>query len=69
MKKETVKNIIEEKGLTQWQIAKKLCVSEWTLCRWLRSEPEGELRERILQAVESLTVEAQEDTTHHERRE
>ncbi|MBQ3155237.1 MAG: hypothetical protein IJB88_08410 [Clostridia bacterium] len=69
MKKETVKSIIKEKGLTQWQIAKKLCVSEWTLCRWLRSEPEGELRERILQAIESLAAETQENTPHHERRE
>ena len=50
-----IKKAIRSQGLSQWQIAEYLGISEWTLCRWLRSElPEQRYRD-IVTAIDKLS--------------
>ncbi len=51
---------VKEAGLFLWEVAEKVGVSEWTLCRWLRHEPTGEKLTRIERAVEELVREREE---------
>lgn len=48
------KQIIRDSGVRQWQIAKAIGVSESTMVKILREEPDAEMRQKILQAIEQL---------------
>lgn len=50
-------SLINSAGVKHWQLAEAIGVSEGTLTRWLRHEPEGERRERILAALEKMRQE------------
>ena len=47
-----VKNMIKNLGITQYEIAHRCGVTEWTLCRWLRYELSEEKKNLILSAIE-----------------
>ena len=42
------------RGLTLWQLAEQLRISEPTMTRWLRSPLVGERREQIVRAIEAM---------------
>ena len=47
----------KRKGVSMWQIAQELNISEMTLFRWLRYDLEPEKRERILTAIDTIAEE------------
>ncbi len=49
-----IKQIIRESGVRQWKIAKVIGVSESTMVKILREEPNTEMRQKILTAIEQL---------------
>ena len=55
-----IREIIRQSNVKQWKIAEKIGLSEFTLSRYLRHEPKGELRQRILAALEELEREEAE---------
>jgi len=50
-----LKNLIQKKRLHQWEIAKELQMSEFTLSRWLRGEVNEEKEQKILEAITNLS--------------
>ncbi len=52
-----LKKTIKEKRLFQWEIAKIIGISEFTLSRWLREELTSEREKKITDAIEKLTGE------------
>ena len=57
MDSKTIRNFIREKRLYQWEIAKIIGISEFTLSRWLREELTSERKKKITDAIEKLTGE------------
>ncbi len=57
MRLKELKKTIKEKRLFQWEIAKVIGISEFTLCRWLREELTSEREKKITDAIEKLTGE------------
>lgn len=53
----SIKAAIHEAGLKQWQVAKALHVSEFTLVRWLRDDLTQEREAAIYAAIEKLSAE------------
>lgn len=53
MSGQEIKMKMKMENVYQWQIAKNIGVSEYTLCRWLRDDQlPAERLERILQAIQ-----------------
>lgn len=44
-------------GIKHYELAKKVGISPYTLCVWMREELEGERLERVQNAVEKLKTE------------
>ena len=42
------------RGLTLWQLAEQVGVSEPTMTRWMRTPLTGDRREKIIQAIEAM---------------
>lgn len=55
MKNVEIRTAIKKAKLTHWEVAEIAGISEFTLCRWLRKELEGEQKTVILRAIEMLT--------------
>jgi len=51
MKNFLIRERIKQSGLTHWEVAEALGVSEFTFCRWLRKEIEGERLEQVMNAI------------------
>ena len=51
---EQIREKIRETGVKQWQVAKRLGVSESTLIRWLRDDLSQERKTAILNAIEEV---------------
>lgn len=49
-----IKQILKENHLPYWKVADVLGIHESTLIRRLRHEPDGAMRQEILDAVEKL---------------
>lgn len=49
-----IRQLIKNSRLYHYEIANKIGVSEYTLCKWLRNELTDKQRERIMQAIEEL---------------
>ena len=47
MDSKTIRNFIREKRLYQWEIAKIIGISEFTLSRWIREELTSERKKKI----------------------
>lgn len=54
-----IRGIIKESGFPLWRIADRVGVCENTVSRWLRHEPDGERRDRLLRALSELRAEAE----------
>jgi hypothetical protein len=52
---ENVKRAIRTNDLRQWQVAREIGISEYTLCVWLRQELTGERLSRIQAAIDRLS--------------
>lgn len=52
-----IKQIIKESGFFQWQIAEIIGFSESWFSKAMRHEPDEELRQRIITAIEVLATE------------
>lgn len=52
-----MKQAIREAGVCQWQIAERLGLSEFTFSRKLRHELAGEMREKVLAAIDQIVAE------------
>lgn len=53
-KMKPIKQILKENRVRQWQIAEEIGINENILSIKLRHEPEGEFREQILEAMQSV---------------
>lgn len=49
-----IKRKIRQNRLMQYEIAAKIGISEYTLCRWFRKELTNEQRTQILDAIAAL---------------
>ena len=49
-----IRRAMADAKVYQWQVAKQIGISEYTLCRWFREELQGERREQVLSAIEQL---------------
>lgn len=49
-----IKEIIRASGFYQWQVAETMNVSESWFSKTMRHEPSQEIRNRILDAIETL---------------
>ena len=50
----SIKQIIKESRYRQYEIAAKIGISEYTLCKWFRKELTAEQQERILAAIAEI---------------
>ena len=60
---EDFKKYLRKKGIPQWRLAEAAGMSEFSLCRALRREPEGEFRKRLMAAVEVILKETEGEGT------
>jgi len=51
---EPIREIIRKSGFYQWQVAETMNVSESWFSKMMRHEPDQEIRNRILSAIETL---------------
>lgn len=54
MKNLEIRMIIKKNRLCHYEVAAKLGISEYTLCRWLREELSDERKGIILEAINSI---------------
>lgn len=52
-----IKQILKEKRIYQWEVAKALGITEFTLTRWLREDLSAEKAEQIMLAVDKVLKE------------
>ena len=56
MKNETIRKVLRDSGMKQWELAELLGISEFTLSRKLRNELPQEEKERILNLIHNGKV-------------
>lgn len=56
MTSKEVKELLQRKRVYQWELAKEIGISSYTLCRWLREELTPERTEIITKALERMTA-------------
>lgn len=54
MQNADIRNLIKKHRIHNYEIAQKLGVSEFTFCRWLRTELSEEKRKQVLDAINLL---------------
>ena len=54
MKNLNIKQAIKESRIMQYEIAAKIGISEYTLCKWFRKELTAEQQEKILAAITEI---------------
>lgn len=54
MNNSEIKRTIKESRIMQYEIAAKMGISEYTLCKWFRKELTSEQRMQILDAIAAL---------------
>ena len=52
---EEIRALMRKKRLYNYEVAAQLNVSEFTFCRWLRTELPPEKKQAVLNAIEELT--------------
>ena len=57
-----IKQILKEKRIYQWEVAKALGITEFTLTRWLRDDLPEDRSEQILEAIDNLSQKSNENT-------
>lgn len=56
MKNEQIRTAMRYSNVKQWEVAEHLGVSEFTLCRWLRTELPDNKIVQILQAISDVNA-------------
>lgn len=51
-----IKQILKEKRIYQWEVAKALGITEFTLTRWLRDDLPADRAEQIMQVIDTLLL-------------
>lgn len=51
-----IKQILKEKRIYQWEVAKALGITEFTLTRWLREDLPADRADQIIQAIDELLL-------------
>lgn len=54
MKNIEIRKILKKKRIFNYEVAQELGITEFTFCRWLRSEFSEEQKELVLEAVDRL---------------
>lgn len=54
MKNGEIKQAIKDSRIMQYEIAAKMGISEYTLCKWFRTELTAEKKERIFAAIAEI---------------
>ena len=54
VEQKSVKQIMKENRVAQWEVAKTIGMHESVLSRKLREEPDGEFREKIIDAIKTI---------------
>lgn len=49
---QAIRQLIATKRLKHYEVATALGVSEYTLCKWLRTELEPERKKRVIKAID-----------------
>lgn len=62
METNQIKQILKEKRIYQWEVAKALGITEFTLTRWLRDDLPEDRSEQILEAIDNLSQKSNENT-------
>lgn len=57
-----IKEYMRSKGIKQWEVAEYMGVSEFTLSRWLRRDPNLEKAREIIDAINHLALKDYRDT-------
>ncbi|MBP7186985.1 MAG: hypothetical protein KBA55_09545 [Ruminococcus sp.] len=57
MKNDEIKAIIKENRLYCYEVAEKIGITEFTLCRWFRKEMSEEQKEKVITAIAALCEE------------
>ncbi len=52
-----LKAIIKKKRLYSYEVAEKIGITEFTLCRWFRKEMSEEQKEKVITAIAALCEE------------
>ncbi len=52
-----IKQILKEKRIYQWEVAKVLGITEFTLTRWLREDLSHEKEEEIMKIIDQIMKE------------
>lgn len=52
MKNEMIREALTAAGMKQWELAERLEISEFTLCRWLRHELPQEKQAEIVAVID-----------------
>ena len=56
MANEEIREMIKRKRLYQYEVARQMGISFYTLNRWLRYELPDEKKQRIIKAIESIKL-------------
>ena len=51
-----IREILRKKRIRHYEVAEQLGVSEYTFCKWLRSELPPDKREEVLEAIKKIAV-------------
>ena len=54
MRNEQIRTVMHRSGVKQWEVAEQLGISEFTYCRWSRSELPDDKKVQILQAISDV---------------
>lgn len=55
-----IREILRKKRIRHYEIATQLGISEYTFCKWLRTELPPDKREEVLKAVKKIENEMQQ---------
>lgn len=54
MSNQVIREAAKMASVKHWQIAESLCISEATLCRWMRKELPQETKQEIFKAIKKI---------------
>ena len=54
-----IREILRKKRIRHYEVAEQLGVSEYSFCKWLRSELPPDKREEVLEAIKKIESEMQ----------
>ena len=61
MKNNEIRKAMLRSNVKQWEIAEQIGKSEFTICRWLRTELSTDKKNLILQAIEDIRTRKEQE--------